>query len=148
VADLLLINGPNLGILGRRQTDIYGNETLAEIEAQVQAEVASLGWGVVAAQHNDEGQLIDVIESNYATVGAIVNPGALMVAGWGLRDALANYPRPWIEVHISNVWAREQFRHESVLAALAAGVIVGFGPMGYRLAARALTGMLTEDAVA
>jgi 5-deoxy-5-amino-3-dehydroquinate dehydratase len=148
MADLLLINGPNLGILGRRQTDIYGNETLAEIEAQVQAEVASLGWGVVAAQHNDEGQLIDVIESNYGTVGAIVNPGALMVAGWGLRDALANYPRPWIEVHISNVWAREQFRHESVLAALAAGVIVGFGPMGYRLAARALTCLLAEDAVA
>lgn len=146
MADLLLINGPNLGILGRRQTDIYGNETLSEIEAQVRAEVASLGWGVIAAQHNDEGQLIDVIESNYGTVGAIVNPGALMIAGWGLRDALANYPRPWIEVHISNVWAREQFRHESVLAALAAGVIVGFGPMGYRLAARALACLLTEDA--
>lgn len=146
MADLLLINGPNLGILGRRQTDIYGNETLPEIEAQVRAEVASLGWGVIAAQHNDEGQLIDVIESNYETVGAIVNPGALMIAGWGLRDALANYPRPWIEVHISNVWAREQFRHESVLAALAAGVIVGFGPMGYRLAARALACLLSEGA--
>lgn len=147
MADLLLINGPNLGILGRRQTDIYGSETLSEIEAQVRAEAAGFGWGVIAAQHNDEGQLIDVIEGNYETVGAIVNPGALMIAGWGLRDALANYPCPWIEVHISNVWAREQFRHESVLAALAAGVIVGFGPMGYRLAARALAGLLSEGAV-
>jgi 5-deoxy-5-amino-3-dehydroquinate dehydratase len=138
MADLLLLNGPNLGILGRRQTGIYGTDALADIERAVRAEVAALGWGVIAVQRNAEGQLIDVIESNYDTVGAIVNPGALMIAGWGLRDALANYPRPWIEVHISNIWARETFRHESVLAALASGVIVGLGSAGYRLAARAL----------
>jgi 5-deoxy-5-amino-3-dehydroquinate dehydratase len=71
-------------------------------------------------------------------VGAIINPGALMIAGWSLRDALANYPQPWIEVHLSNVWARERFRHESVLAPLASGVIVGLGSLGYRLAAKAL----------
>jgi 5-deoxy-5-amino-3-dehydroquinate dehydratase len=148
MSDLLLLNGPNLGILGRRQTEIYGRDSLLDIERVVRAEVAGQGWGVIAAQHNAEGQLIDTIEKNYGTVGAIVNPGALMIAGWGLRDALANYPRPWIEVHLSNLWARETFRHESVIAALASGVIVGFGSLGYRLAARALLEMTSQSAAA
>ena len=138
MADLLLLNGPNLGILGRRQIEIYGCDTLCDIEQMVAAEVAELGWGVVAIQRNGEGELIDAIEEHYDTVAAIVNPGALMIAGWGLRDALANYPRPWIEVHLSNLWARESFRHESVLAPLASGVIAGLGALGYQLAARAL----------
>jgi 5-deoxy-5-amino-3-dehydroquinate dehydratase len=136
--DLLLLHGPNLGILGRRQTDIYGTDTLADIEATVREEVAAAGWTVLAAQHNGEGELISTIEANYHTAGAIINPGALMMAGWSLRDALANYPSPWIEVHLSNIWAREAFRHESVLAPLASGVIAGLGSLGYRLAARAL----------
>ena len=136
--DLLLLHGPNLGILGRRQTDIYGTDTLADIEGAVREEVAAAGWTVLAAQHNGEGELISTIEANYDTAGAIINPGALMMAGWSLRDALANYPSPWIEVHLSNIWAREAFRHESVLAPLASGVIAGLGSLGYRLAARAL----------
>jgi 5-deoxy-5-amino-3-dehydroquinate dehydratase len=136
--DLLLLNGPNLGILGRRQVDIYGTDTLADIERAVAKEVAEAGWNVVSIQHNGEGELVSAIEARYETVGAIVNPGALMIAGWSLRDALANYPRPWVEVHLSNIWARESFRHESVLAPLASGVIAGFGSPGYRLAARAL----------
>lgn len=136
--DLLLLHGPNLGILGRRQTDIYGTDTLADIEGAVREEVAAAGWTVVAAQHNGEGELISTIEANYHSAGAIINPGALMMAGWSLRDALAIYPSPWIEVHLSNIWAREAFRHESVLAPLASGVIAGLGSLGYRLAARAL----------
>jgi 5-deoxy-5-amino-3-dehydroquinate dehydratase len=136
---LLLLNGPNLGILGRREPEIYGTDTLADIEAAVGKEVAERGWQVVAVQHDCEGELVRAIQDAYDTVGAIVNPGALMIAGWSLRDALANYPRPWIEVHLSNVWARERFRHESVIAPLAAGVIAGLGTAGYRLAARALT---------
>jgi 5-deoxy-5-amino-3-dehydroquinate dehydratase len=138
VASLLLLNGPNLGILGRREPEIYGTDTLADIETAVSAVVAERGWKVIAAQHESEGELIHTIQDSYDTVGAIVNPGALMIAGWSLRDALASYPRPFIEVHLSNVWARESFRHESVLASLASGVIVGLGAFGYQLAARAL----------
>jgi 5-deoxy-5-amino-3-dehydroquinate dehydratase len=135
---LLLLNGPNLGILGRREPEIYGTDTLADIEKAVAAEVAGRGWEVLSVQDDSEGTLVRAVNDNPDTVGAIVNPGALMMAGWSLRDALASYPQPWIEVHISNVWAREQFRHESVISALASGVIVGVGSFGYRLAAQAL----------
>ncbi|TDD81062.1 type II 3-dehydroquinate dehydratase [Actinomadura rubrisoli] len=138
MAELLLLNGPNLGILGRREPEIYGTGTLADIEKAVAAEVAPRGWDVVSVQRESEGELIHAIQDHHDSVGAIVNPGALMIAGWSLRDALAAYPRPWIEVHLSNVWARESFRHESVLAPLAAGVIAGLGAIGYPLAARAL----------
>ncbi|WP_431947534.1 type II 3-dehydroquinate dehydratase [Micromonospora marina] len=139
MSDVLLLNGPNLGILGRREPEIYGTDTLDDIERAVGEEVAARGWGVVAEQHDCEGALIRTIQNSYGTVGAIVNPGALMIAGWSLRDALADYPRPFVEVHLSNVWARESFRHDSVIAPLARGVIVGLGALGYRLAARALT---------
>jgi 5-deoxy-5-amino-3-dehydroquinate dehydratase len=145
IVELLLLNGPNLGILGRRQPEIYGTDTLADIEATVGQEVAERGWTVTAVQRECEGELVAAVQDSYHTVGAIVNPGALMIAGWSLRDALANYPRPWIEVHLSNVCSREQFRHESVIAPLASGVIVGLGALGYRLAARAL--MATVPAV-
>jgi len=125
-------------MLGQREPEIYGTDTLADIEDMVGAEVADQGWKVIAIQRECEGELIRAIQDHYHTVGAIINPGALMIAGWSLRDALANYPRPWVEVHLSNVWARESFRHESVLAPVAKGVIAGFGAVGYRLAARAL----------
>ncbi|MBW8481272.1 3-dehydroquinate dehydratase [Actinomadura sp. PM05-2] len=144
VVQILLLNGPNLGILGRREPEIYGTDTLADIEELVRAEVAARGWKLVAVQRESEGELIEALHARWDTVGAIVNPGALMIAGWGLRDALAAYPRPWIEVHLSNVWAREAFRHESVLAPVADGVIVGLGSLGYRLAARALLALVPE----
>ncbi|GIF17079.1 type II 3-dehydroquinate dehydratase [Actinoplanes teichomyceticus] len=146
--ELLLLNGPNLGILGRRQPEIYGHRTTADIEALVAAEVKDAGWTVVARQHDGEGDMVRTIQDSYDTVGAIVNPGALMIAGWSLRDALANFPRPWIEVHLSNLWAREQFRHESILGALASGVIFGLGAEGYRLAARALVATVTAGETA
>jgi 5-deoxy-5-amino-3-dehydroquinate dehydratase len=145
VTELLLLNGPNLGILGRREVDIYGTTTLADIEREVAEEVAPYGWTVRAVQRDCEGELIGAVHGAQDTVGAIVNPGALMIAGWSLRDALAAYPRPFIEVHLSNVWARERFRHESVLAPLARGVIVGLGALGYRLAARALVAVLADQ---
>ncbi|MFD6276183.1 type II 3-dehydroquinate dehydratase [Streptomyces sp. NPDC060209] len=138
MTELLLLNGPNLGILGRREPEIYGTDTLADIEESVAREVADRGWKVVSVQRESEGELIQAVQGAYDTVGAIINPGALMIAGWSLRDALASYPRPWIEVHLSNVWAREDFRHTSVLAPLADGAIVGLGSDGYRLAAQAL----------
>lgn len=139
MSELLLLNGPNLGILGHREPEVYGSDTLADIEKAVADEVADRGWKVVAFQHDSEGDMIRSIQDHYDAVGAIINPGALMIAGWSLRDALANYPQPWIEVHISNIWAREQFRHNSILGALASGVIFGLGTVGYRLAANALS---------
>jgi 5-deoxy-5-amino-3-dehydroquinate dehydratase len=144
LSTLLLVNGPNLGILGRREPEIYGTSTLSDIEDEVSDEVAPAGWKVSAIQDDSEGELVRAINASHDTIGAIVNPGALMIAGWSIRDALACYPRPWIEVHISNVWAREEFRHQSVLAPLASGVIVGLGAAGYRLGARALLSLVRD----
>jgi len=144
VSEILLLNGPNLGTLGKRQPEIYGTATLADIEAAVAEEVEPRGWRVVAEQRDGEGELIGLLQRHADVAGAIVNPGALMIAGWSLRDALADFRRPWLEVHLSNVWAREQFRHESVTAPLSSGVIAGFGALGYRLAAHALTLMVTD----
>lgn len=142
-ARVLLLNGPNLGILGRREPEIYGRQTLADIENAVTEQVMVAGWAVTSVQDDNEGALVRAVNDNPDTLGAIVNPGALMIAGWSLRDALAAYPHPWIEVHISNIWAREQFRHQSVLAPLASGVIVGLGSYGYCLAAQALLNLVS-----
>ncbi|MGR4882354.1 type II 3-dehydroquinate dehydratase [Streptomyces sp. LARHCF249] len=143
---VLLLNGPNLGILGRREPEIYGTDTLSDIEKAVAEEVSVKGWDVRSIQHDSEGDLVRAIHEHHdTTVGAIVNPGALMIAGWSLRDALASYSPPWVEVHLSNVWAREQFRHESVIAPLASGVVVGLGAFGYRLAAQALMHLSTAQ---
>ncbi|MEV0531631.1 type II 3-dehydroquinate dehydratase [Kitasatospora sp. NPDC050463] len=146
MSTMLLLNGPNLGILGQREPEIYGTDTLADIEKAVAEEVSGRGWEVRSIQHDSEGDLVRAIhEHRLSSVGAVVNPGALMIAGWSLRDALASYPRPWVEVHLSNVWAREQFRHESVIAPLAGGVVVGLGAFGYRLAAQALMHLTAAD---
>jgi 5-deoxy-5-amino-3-dehydroquinate dehydratase len=143
---VLLLNGPNLGSLGDREPEIYGYDTVDDIAKSVAEEVAVAGWQVVPIQDDYEGGLVRAVHAHRrSTVGAIVNPGALMMAGWSLRDALAAYPAPWIEVHLSNIWARERFRHESVLAPLASGVVVGLGAFGYRLAARALLELCRPD---
>ncbi len=134
---LLLLNGPNLGRLGRRRPELYGTTTLEDIERRVADEVAGAGWEVVSVQRDCEGMLIAALhDRDY--VAAIVNPGALMVHGWSLRDALEDLDAPWVEVHLTNVWAREEFRQCSVTATHAVGVIMGLGPMGYVLGARAL----------
>lgn len=134
--ELLLLNGPNLAQLGRRRPEIYGTATLAEIEEMVRKTAA--GYTVRAVQHECEGALVRAVHDAAGCVGAIVNPGALMMAGWSLHDALETFPAPWIEVHLSNVWAREAFRHQSVLSPIASGVIAGLGMDGYRVAALAL----------
>jgi 5-deoxy-5-amino-3-dehydroquinate dehydratase len=138
MAEILLLNGPNLGILGAREPEVYGSKTLADVEAEVRSEVERHGWELVAVQRDGEGELIGALQDHRSAGGAIVNPGALMIAGWSLRDALADFPAPWVEVHISNVWAREPFRHNSILSPLAAGIVAGLGTPGYRLAAVAL----------
>jgi 5-deoxy-5-amino-3-dehydroquinate dehydratase len=142
MTDVLLLNGPNLGTLGTRQPEIYGHTTLAQIEEQVRDRLAAAGFGLRAEQHDCEGDMLKALRRHADTAGAIVNPGALMIAGWSLRDALAAYPSPWVEVHLSNVWAREPFRHTSVISPLAVGVVAGFGAHSYVLGADALTATL------
>lgn len=135
---LLLVNGPNLGILGKRKPDVYGHKSLSDVQTEVGAVAASAGWDCVCFQSNHEGQIIDFIEDHHDAAAMVLNPGALMMSGWALRDALESFVGPWIEVHISNVWAREPFRHTSVVSGLALGVVVGLGTDGYCVAANHL----------
>lgn len=136
---ILLLNGPNLNLLGKREPAVYGSQTLADVEAACHAEGLALGVEVLAFQSNHEGALIDRVHAARADgVGfLIVNAGALTHTSVGLRDALAGVAIPFIEVHITNVHRREPFRHRSYLSDIAEGVIVGLGTIGYRLALRA-----------
>ncbi|WP_405554641.1 3-dehydroquinate dehydratase [Streptomyces canus] len=136
--ELLLLNGPNLAQLGTRKPDVYGTTTLAEIESAVAQVAAAAGFRLRCVQDECEGALVRAVHAAADCRGAIVNPGALMMAGWSLRDALESFPGPWTEVHISNVFARETFRHHSVLSSIADGVVCGLGADGYQLAAQAL----------
>jgi 5-deoxy-5-amino-3-dehydroquinate dehydratase len=136
--EVLLLNGPNLGRLGERLPAIYGRTSLAAIEAAVAQRLASTGHSCRPVQSDAEGDLVRAVHAARDCVGAIINPGALMIAGWCLRDALEDFPAPWVEVHLSNIFAREKFRHESVLAPLASGIVSGFGAFGYLLAADAV----------
>lgn len=136
LSQLLLLNGPNLNLLGTREPQIYGSTTLAEIESGLTAEAVSLGHHLACYQSNHEGQLVDRIQQakKDGVDAIIINAGALTHTSIALADALSAVAIPFIEIHISNVHAREAFRHHSHLSALAAGVIVGCGTLGYRLA--------------
>lgn len=136
---LLLLNGPNLNLLGSREPQIYGAHTLGQIEQQLAAEAQALGHELSCFQSNHEGALVDRIHQARGESVAFVlfNPGAYTHTGIALRDALLGTGIPFIEIHLSNVFARETFRHHSYLSDVAAGVIVGLGPLGYRLALQA-----------
>lgn len=136
---LILVNGPNLGRLGTRKPEIYGTATLQDICADVRRTLPDDSWFLEAFQSNNEGEIIDFLEAHRDADGAIVNPGALMIAGWSLYDALEDFPAPWIEVHLSNIWRREAFRHQSILSPLSKGMIAGLGAVGYTLATQVLT---------
>jgi 3-dehydroquinate dehydratase II len=127
---VLLLNGPNLGTLGRREPEVYGTRTLADLEAMVSKHARELGLEVSCRQSNHEGQLIDWIET-VASDAIIINPGALSHYSLALADALRGSGKPILEVHISNVFAREPERHRMVTAAAAKGVISGLGFHGY-----------------
>ena len=133
---ILLVNGPNLNLLGEREPAVYGRTTLREIEEMVRQ--ACSGWGVqvVAFQSNHEGQLVDFIHEHRKTArGIVLNPGALTHTSVALHDCLKAVELPAIEVHLSNVHAREEFRRTSVVAPACRGQISGLGPRGYLLAA-------------
>lgn len=133
---ILVLNGPNLNLLGTREPQIYGHETLPQIMDELTRIAADAGAKLDSLQSNHEGALIDRIQSarNDGTRFIIINPGGLTHTSVALRDALAGVALPFIEVHISNVHKREPFRHHSYLSDIAAGVIVGLGVNGYRLA--------------
>ncbi|MBY0569866.1 MAG: type II 3-dehydroquinate dehydratase [Burkholderiaceae bacterium] len=133
---LLLLNGPNLNLLGTREPAVYGSTTLADIVSAAQAQAAAAGAELISFQSNHEGALIDRIHAARAEkVDAIViNPGGLTHTSVALRDALAGVAIPFVEIHISNIHQRESFRHHSFLSAIAKGVICGLGTDGYRLA--------------
>lgn len=139
MSKLLVINGPNLNLLGLREPGVYGSTTLADLQAQCAQATRSLGHELAVYQNNSEGALVDRIHAARSEgVGFIViNPGAYTHTSVALRDALLGVAIPFIEVHISNVHAREAFRQHSYLSDIAVGVITGLGIQGYELALRA-----------
>jgi len=140
---LLLVNGPNLNLLGTRQPEIYGSTTLAQIENMVRDQAAGLGFVVRAVQSNHEGELIEAIQqARTDCVGIIINPAAFSHTSIGIADALSAVALPVVEVHLSNIHRREQFRHHSYVSAVAEVVIAGAGPAGYDYAVRYLAGLL------
>jgi len=143
--DVLILNGPNLNLLGTREPGIYGSLTLADIEAACRQAAELLGFaGVEFRQSNHEGQLVDWIhEAGRRGIPVVMNPGAYTHSSIALHDAIKGTGVRLIEVHLSNVHARESFRHHSYISPVAAGVIVGLGPKGYLLALDALAALAT-----
>lgn len=137
--NVLVIHGPNLNLLGTREPEVYGATTLAELDAYVAREAQTLGISVRCVQHNSEGAIVDELHAARGTVDAVViNPGAYTHYAYAIRDAIAAIELPVVEVHLSNVHARESFRATSVVAAVCRGSIAGFGIESYVLALRAL----------
>ena len=140
---IAVLNGPNLNLLGQREPELYGRTTLAQVEARLAEIGRELGVDVECAQDNAEGALIDLVHGLRGRAqGAIVNAGAYSHSSLALRDALTGTSLPFVEVHVTNVYAREPERRHSMLASAAVGVVVGLGVVGYELALRGIVSFL------
>jgi 3-dehydroquinate dehydratase-2 len=138
-----MIHGPNLNLLGTRETDVYGAETLESINDRCLALASELAIELEIRQTNSEGEIVDLIQSAAGSFnGIVINPGAYTHYSYAIRDAFAAVKLPAVEVHLSNIYSREDFRHESVIAPVASGQISGFGGDSYLLAIRALAGLI------
>ncbi|QGG81052.1 type II 3-dehydroquinate dehydratase [Litorivicinus lipolyticus] len=135
MARLLLINGPNLNLLGTREPGVYGHRTLANIETDLCAQASAMGHDLACYQSNHEGDLVDRIQQarDEGVAFILINPGAYTHTSVAIRDAFAGVAIPFVEIHLSNIHSREAFRHHSYLSDIAAGVIVGLGELGYQL---------------
>jgi len=143
---LLILNGPNLNLLGTREPDTYGRTTLAEIETDAKSKAETLGFDIDFRQSNLEGTLVDWIqEAEQHAAGIILNAAAYTHTSVAIHDAVAAISRPVIEVHLSNIYARETYRHHSYVSDVAVGMICGFGAYGYMLAIDALASMLRRQ---
>jgi 3-dehydroquinate dehydratase-2 len=146
MARVLLLNGPNLNLLGTREPAIYGRATLQEIEAKLKTQCQALGHELIAGQSDAEHELIGRVHAvkRDGIDFVIINPGAFTHTSIALRDAFLSVGVPFIEIHLSNVFAREAFRHHSYLSDIAVGCIYGLGPIGYELALQAAAARLTS----
>jgi 3-dehydroquinate dehydratase-2 len=136
---ILVVHGPNLNLLGTREPEVYGRTSLAEIDAALQAQAKAAGAELRIVQSNHEGELIDAIQAaRGSAAGVLINPGGLTHTSVSLRDALVAAELPTVEVHLSNIFAREAFRRHSYVSDVAVGVVTGFGAASYRLGLEAL----------
>ena len=143
---ILILNGPNLNFLGRRNQGVYGSKTLEEVNQEIGQRAQSLGVEVTFYQSNLEGEIINCIQENWGGIdGIIINPGALTSYGYSLKDALIDAAVPTVEVHLSNIHARDEWRRHSVIADIALGQIAGFGWRSYTTALEVLAGILLEE---
>lgn len=139
MSSVLLIHGPNLNLLGTREPEVYGHQTLDDHVKVLERQLADRGARLTSVQSNSEAEIVDAIQQARGTADAIIiNPGAFTHYSWAIHDALKSFPGPIVEVHLSNPAAREPFRHTSVVAPVAIGTIAGFGGAGYSLAVAAL----------
>jgi len=142
---VLLVNGPNLNTLGRREPEVYGTDTLPDVVARVEKRAIEIGASIATFQSNHEGAIIDFIqEQQDGADGLIINPGSLGHTSYALRDCIAGSGLPTVEVHISNIHARERFRHRSVIAAVCKGMVTGLGWRGYLYALDAVAAAIQE----
>ena len=141
--DLLIVNGPNLNLVGKREPSIYGSQTLEDIQEELLTLASELDAKLKFFQSNSEGEMIDCIQSSVGSIdGILINAGAYTHTSIALRDALLGVAIPYVEVHLSNIYSREEFRHKSFLSDKALGLVCGFGANSYRLALQGIISFL------
>ena len=143
--DVLLINGPNLNLVGKREPTIYGSQTLEDIQEELLTLASELGTKLRFFQSNSEGEMIDCIHNSAGSIdGILINAGAYTHTSIALRDALLGVAIPYVEVHLSNIYSREEFRHKSFLSDKALGLVCGFGANSYQLALKGIVSYLKK----